>query len=342
MECKKIMVVGGLQPKEVEPKYDFADTSSDRLAHTTVCLPIVYGSIAFFLGKKADEYHTHKWTLYLRGPNDEDLSLVIQKVVFQLHPSFPRPVRELTEPPFEVTERGWGEFEAQIRIVWKDSNEKAIVVSLKLRKRYRMYHCSYVISMEKLKFNCLFFYSSISNFTSLSFHANNFISLIPIVLLQVNHGIKLYPPGSINMQPIKEPVVAEVYDEVVFTEPKENFFQCLMQIPLLPKIPFRDEAVQSCVQRFSDEEDLQLLLAAQDFLRKELQGVKSRLLGVNEELEQLTQRENDSASSRPMATSNTAPSTGLPAAGPVSSNSINSTATPSSGNFPKVTPTVGK
>ena len=105
-------------------------SSKNRLANTTVCLPIVYGSIAFFLGKKADEYHTHKWTLYLRGPNDEDLGVCIQKVVFQLHPSFPQPVRELTEPPFEVTERGWGEFEAQIRIVWKDQSEKATVVSI--------------------------------------------------------------------------------------------------------------------------------------------------------------------------------------------------------------------
>ena len=100
-----------------------------RLANTTVCVPIVYGSIAFFLGKKADEYHTHRWTLYIRGPNDEDLSVGIAKVVFQLHPSFPQPTRELTAPPFEVTEKGWGEFEATIRIVWRDPLEKATVLT---------------------------------------------------------------------------------------------------------------------------------------------------------------------------------------------------------------------
>lgn len=103
--------------------------SNNRLANTTACLPFVYGSVSFFLGKKADEYHTHRWTLYLRGANDEDLSGCISKVVFQLHPSFTQPIRELTEPPFEVTERGWGEFEAQVRIVWKDPQEKATVVS---------------------------------------------------------------------------------------------------------------------------------------------------------------------------------------------------------------------
>lgn len=103
--------------------------TSTRLSKTTACLPIVYGSIAFYLGKKADEFSTHEWTLFVRGPHHEDLSPAISKVIFQLHPSFAQPVRELTEPPFEVTERGWGEFEAQIRIIWSDPTEKPTVVS---------------------------------------------------------------------------------------------------------------------------------------------------------------------------------------------------------------------
>ena len=106
------------------------ESPNSRLASTTACLPIVYGSVAFYLGKKADEFSTHKWSLYLRGPNDEDISLSIAKVIFQLHPSFSQPVRELVSPPFEVTERGWGEFEAQIRIIWKDLDEKPTVVRL--------------------------------------------------------------------------------------------------------------------------------------------------------------------------------------------------------------------
>ena len=103
-----------------------------RLPSTTASLPIVYGSIAFYLGKKADEMQTHEWTLFLRGPNQHEdhlSSLVISKVVFQLHPSFAQPTRELTEPPYEVTERGWGEFEAQIRIHWKDSSEQTTILN---------------------------------------------------------------------------------------------------------------------------------------------------------------------------------------------------------------------
>jgi YEATS domain-containing protein 4 len=49
-------------------------------------------------------------------------------VIFQLHASFAQPTRELTAPPFEVSERGWGEFEAQIRIIWKDPLEKPTLV----------------------------------------------------------------------------------------------------------------------------------------------------------------------------------------------------------------------
>lgn len=105
-----------------------ATADPPRLSNTTVCVPIVYGSIAFPLKKLDSNNNTHQWTLYLRGPNNEDLSTGIAKVVFQLHPSFAKPIRELTAPPFEVTERGWGEFEATIRIVWRDVGEKALVL----------------------------------------------------------------------------------------------------------------------------------------------------------------------------------------------------------------------
>ena len=88
--------------------------------------PLAFGSIAFWLGRKADEHATHRWTLYVRGPNGEDPSYFISKVVFYLHESFAQPVREIHEPPFEVSEMGWGEFEARIRIYWKDEDEEAI------------------------------------------------------------------------------------------------------------------------------------------------------------------------------------------------------------------------
>ena len=70
--------------------------------------PVVVGTIAYYLGKKSDEYHSHKWTVYVRGANGEDLSHCVAAVEFTLHPSFEESTRRLTKAPFEVTETGWG------------------------------------------------------------------------------------------------------------------------------------------------------------------------------------------------------------------------------------------
>lgn len=251
-------------------------SKTQRLSNTTASLPIVYGSIAFYLGKKADELQTHEWTLFLRGPNkDEDHlnSTVISKVVFQLHPSFAQPTRELTEPPYEVTERGWGEFEAQIRIHWKDPTEQTTIV---------------------------------------------------------NHTIKLYPQGmppagtakkDMVEQSTEKPVVAENYDEVVFTDPTESFFQSLTQVTALPpgalaseqetasfalnpkdglkkssrnstgtKLPSSSNWKDHCNAVYSDREDFLALIAAQKFLKEELAGVKQKFALVTEELSVVDQK----------------------------------------------------
>lgn len=84
-----------------------------------------------------------RWTLYLRSPNPTyDLSNAISRVIFQLHPSFAQPTRELTKPPFEVTETGWGEFEASIRIVWREgvADERCTMV-----RRMRISVCTSVL-----------------------------------------------------------------------------------------------------------------------------------------------------------------------------------------------------
>lgn len=94
----------------------------------TVHCPIAFGSVAYWLGKKADESATHRWTLFVRGPNGEDISYCVSKVVFYLHESFAQAVRTVSEPPFEVTENGWGEFDTRIRIYFRDSSEESLEI----------------------------------------------------------------------------------------------------------------------------------------------------------------------------------------------------------------------
>ena len=59
---------------------------------------------------------SHKWTVYVRGATNEDLGVVVKRVIFQLHPSFNNPMRVIDSPPFELTECGWGEFEIAISL----------------------------------------------------------------------------------------------------------------------------------------------------------------------------------------------------------------------------------
>lgn len=93
---------------------------SRRVKGVEISVPIVYGTIAFWLGRKATESQSHKWTVYVRGATNEDLGVVIKRVVFQLHPSFNNPVRVVDSPPFELSECGWGEFEIAISLHFHD------------------------------------------------------------------------------------------------------------------------------------------------------------------------------------------------------------------------------
>lgn len=112
--------------------------SSKRIKTLSVCRPVLYGSTAQLFGDKrppnAPPEHTHTWTVFVKGPNNEDLSYFIKKVVFKLHDTYPNPTRSVESPPFQVTETGWGEFEIGIRIYFvPEANEKNISVFHHLR-----------------------------------------------------------------------------------------------------------------------------------------------------------------------------------------------------------------
>ena len=105
----------------------------ESAVESSVACPLVVGSVSVRLTSSApanphgDEEvaatPSHKWCVYIRSPlqqNKEnslpkDLSF-IEKVVFALHPSFPRPTRVVTSPPFEVIESGWGEFVIGVQV----------------------------------------------------------------------------------------------------------------------------------------------------------------------------------------------------------------------------------
>ena len=63
----------------------------------------VVGSLAFWLGKRAEENKSHEWTVHVRSANeDEDPGLWIKRVVFQLHPTLQPPTRGARPVPRSV------------------------------------------------------------------------------------------------------------------------------------------------------------------------------------------------------------------------------------------------
>lgn len=113
------------------PHKNMPISASKRVKTLSVTRPIVYGNTAKKLGEirppNAPAEHTHIWTIFVRGPQNEDISYYIKKVVFKLHDTYPNATRTIEAPPFELTETGWGEFEINIKIYFiEEANEKML------------------------------------------------------------------------------------------------------------------------------------------------------------------------------------------------------------------------
>ena len=68
--------------------------------------------------------NTHKWTVFCQYRDAKDMSSkFIDKVVFELHPTFKNPIKTIKASDgkrFEYTTTGWGFFDIPISIYWKD------------------------------------------------------------------------------------------------------------------------------------------------------------------------------------------------------------------------------
>ncbi|KAI7820098.1 yeats family-domain-containing protein [Kickxella alabastrina] len=154
-----------------------------RLKGVVISRPIVYGNIAIELPTQKSN-NTHKWTVFLRGPNGQDISSFIHKVEFKLHETFVNNNRAFKTAPYEVTETGWGEFEIITKIYFPlSSGEKPI---------------------------------------------------------SLYHMLKLYPPDSqAQTWPKGKPVNNFFYDELIFSDPTEEFFDTLTKSAVGPEIPLK-------------------------------------------------------------------------------------------------------
>lgn len=136
-EEKPVPSLAGMEsPKENVWEEDLAQLQSpggpESSSPAQIVRGIVCGTMAFAINQsnkkiEGDSDASHKWSCYVRGPDDYDISTFIKQVVFSLHPSFNNSVRPFKSPPYEIHEEGWGEFDIGIKLhFWPDSQLRPV------------------------------------------------------------------------------------------------------------------------------------------------------------------------------------------------------------------------
>ena len=93
---------------------------------------VIVGNTSQFLDPAAHHVKgdgsTHKWMVYVRGPQAEpDISHFVKAVRFFLHPSYhPNDIVHVRSPPFHLTRLGWGEFPVRVQLEFCDKFNKSV------------------------------------------------------------------------------------------------------------------------------------------------------------------------------------------------------------------------
>ncbi|XP_053507744.1 YEATS domain-containing protein 2 isoform X1 [Ictalurus furcatus] len=129
-------------PSPVDQHITF-HTTGEEASRLYVKKTIVVGNVSKYIApdkREENDQSTHKWMVYVRGSRKEpSIDHFVKKVWFFLHPSYkPNDLVEVSEPPFHLTRRGWGEFPVRVQIHFKDQRNKRIDIihNLKLDRTY--------------------------------------------------------------------------------------------------------------------------------------------------------------------------------------------------------------
>lgn len=99
---------------------------------------IVGNTSQYLLSTTKSDPTTHKWMVYVRGPPDDcEINQFISSVWFFLHPSYaPNDIVKVTQAPFHLIRRGWGEFPIRVQLHFINPNQRPIDIihNLKLDK----------------------------------------------------------------------------------------------------------------------------------------------------------------------------------------------------------------
>lgn len=89
----------------------------NQLKHT-----LVVGNTSQYIYKQdSSSKITHKWMCYLLTKSKVPIERIVQKVCFYLDPSYhPNDMIEVISPPFQITSRGYGEFQIKLMIFFRE------------------------------------------------------------------------------------------------------------------------------------------------------------------------------------------------------------------------------
>uniref|UniRef100_UPI00358F6E06 protein AF-9-like isoform X2 n=1 Tax=Myxine glutinosa TaxID=7769 RepID=UPI00358F6E06 len=89
----------------------------------TVQVKLELGHRAQVRRKPTAEGFTHDWAVFVRGPDNMPIQHFVEKVIFYLHDSFPKPKRVCKEPPFRLEESGYAGFTMPIEVYFRNKEE---------------------------------------------------------------------------------------------------------------------------------------------------------------------------------------------------------------------------
>ncbi|BGP12937.1 hypothetical protein JCM10213_004357 [Rhodosporidiobolus nylandii] len=248
-----------------------------RVRGVSVFRPIIYGNSTVLLTEEErlqSGDHTHRWTVGVRSAASppyanphpanqiggaDDLSYMIKKVTFKIYESYKNPLRSIEQPPFEVTETGWGEFDIQIKIFFvPEANEKPL-------------NFSHHLKLHPWPVDPILYHTP------------------------VPPGEPIPEAQLVHPQPVLSPVHSWQYEEIVFTEPTEAFYATLLEhkpTPLPrtnrhPKLLTHPLSAGGNIGEFTtemEEEEGQRLEKAKQKVRDQMEELRKQLVGHEQEL----------------------------------------------------------
>ncbi|PQE16484.1 yeats family protein [Rutstroemia sp. NJR-2017a BBW] len=198
-----------------------------RVKGISIFRPFIYGTTSH---KFSDKYpkpagvpddHTHSWTVFVKGVDDSDITYWCRKVQFKLHDSYPQPLRICCTHSFYC-----GPFSSHIptstsRIRYsmaRHQNQKAAnrvltppaIENVKPGDSFQLHETGW----GEFEISIKIYYEPLSLEKAQAIY----------------HTLKLHPFGDASAQASQianNEVISWVYDEMVFNEPYEQFYEIL-------------------------------------------------------------------------------------------------------------------